>query len=234
MKILITGDRGFIGSHLRKQLEGHEIIGIDMKEGTNILTYDLPKVDLVIHLAAQTNVIESTQDPSYDAMTNIVGTIRLVNHYKDTKFIFASSGGAIQETIESPYGMSKFCAEGYIKLISNNYVILRFPNVFGPGSNSVVEKFIHGDIRIFGDGTSTRDYVFVADIVRAIELSFKWKQGTYSLGSGKSISVLELAEATGKPIEFTDAIKGELHHSLVPNNTKWKPKTDVINYIKNV
>lgn len=231
-KILITGHRGFIGSHLIEELTDHEIIGLDLKEGNDILSCELPDADIVIHLAAQTDVINSVSNPIHDARTNILGTIRLAERYKDSKFIFASSGGAIQEKIESPYGLSKFCAEEYIKLIHKNATILRFPNIFGPRSNSVVEKFINGHVYIFGDGSSTRDYVCVYNLVEAIRFSLTWGPGTYSLGSEKSVTVLELAQATGKPINFLPKVPGELHHSIVPNNTSWRPSIDVIKYIK--
>lgn len=228
--IVITGDKGFIGSYVKKEFKDAKCL--DKKDGKNILHCELPYADVVIHLAAQTDVIDSVSNPVYDAHNNILGTIRLAQHYKDAKFIFASSGGAIQEKIESPYGLSKFCAEEYIKMICKNYVILRLPNVFGKGSNSVVEKFLNGPVNIFGNGSSTRDYVHVSDIVEAIKMSLKWKKGTYSLGSGKSHKVLSLAKATKKPINFMDKIEGELQHSKVPNNTDWKPVIDVIDFIK--
>ena len=227
-KILVTGSQGFIGTHLMKNIDAY---GMDKKSGKNILTHPLPDADIVIHMAAQTKVIDSVSDPVNDAKVNILGTIRMAQRYKDSKFIFISSGGAIQEKIESPYGLSKFCAEEYVKMICKNYVILRFPNIYGPGSHSVVEKFINGPVRIFGDGTSTRDYVHVYDIVRAIKQAIGWKKGTYYLGSGKSIPVLKLAEATGKPIKFLPKVPGELQHSKVKNNTKWRPKIKVVEYV---
>lgn len=228
--VVITGDKGFIGSYLTKELKG---FGIDLKEGQDILTCSLPETPLIIHLAAQTSVIDSIASPLYDAKTNILGTIRLAEQYKNSRFIFASSGGAIQETIESPYGLSKFCAEEYIKMICKDYVILRFPNIYGKGSKSVVDKFINGPVTIFGDGSSTRDYVHVSDLVDAIVKSVEWEKGTYHLGTGKSISVLELAQATKKPIVHIDKIKGELQYSEVPNTApNWKSTVDVIEYIK--
>ena len=229
-KILITGSSGFIGSHLMKRLDA---FGLDYKDGQDILTCDLPDADIIIHLAAHASVIESMNDPVGDARINILGTIRLANHYKDKRFIFASSGGAIQEVIESPYGMSKLCAEKYIDLLCEDYVILRFPNIYGPGSHSVVEGFINGPIRIYGDGTSTRDYVHVDDLVEAIAQSLEWKKGLYSLGSEINTSILDLAQATGKPIEFVGKVKGELQATTVPNTTpNWRPKTKVLEYIK--
>lgn len=229
MKIVITGHLGFIGSYLTKRIDG---IGLDLKNGNNILTCDLPDADIVIHLAAQTSVLDSLENPEYDATNNIVGTIRLANKYKKSRFIYISSGGAIQETIESPYGMSKYCAEQYVKMICKNYVILRLPNIFGVGSKSVVDKFINSDITVYGKGNATRDYVYVEDIVEAIIQSMEWDKGLYSLGSGENINVLEIAKATGKKIKYIPAKKGELLYSYVPNNSPWKSKVKVLDYIK--
>lgn len=230
MTNLITGHRGYIGSQLIKEIDA---IGLDLKDGNDILTCDLPDADVVIHLAAQTNVIASVADPEFDARTNILGTIRLAKRYKDSHFVFASSGGAIQEKIESPYGLSKYCAEEYIKMICKNYTILRFANIFGEGDHGVVNKFITQPITVYGDGTSTRNYVYIKDLVRGIIESLDYpKNCTYSFGHEKSVPILELAKATGKPITFLPKIEGELQHSIVPNNTNWKPTVDVINYIK--
>ncbi len=234
MNILITGHKGFIGSHLEERIG--PINGIDIKDGNNILTCDLPDgIDTVIHLAAQSRVIPSIDDPVNDAHQNILGTIRLAKKYPNARFIFASSGGAIQKKIESPYGLSKYCAEKYIKLFCTNYAILRFPNIYGERSDSVVDKFIKNNpITIFGNGSATRDYVHVSDIVEAIMsalLNDHWGIGTFHLGSGKYHSVTELAKFTGKPITVADPIRGELQHTPTKNNVSWKPKIDVMDYM---
>lgn len=229
MKILVTGAKGFVGSYLTFD----KFISFDKQDWRNILTDRLPEADVIIHLAAQTSVLKSVDDPFDDAVTNILGTIRLAKKYKNKLFIYASSGGAIQEKIESPYGMSKYCGEEYVKLLCKNYRILRFPNIYGEGSKSVVEKFINGKVVIYGDGTSTRDYVHVTDIARGIKASIDWPMGTYSLGSETNVSVQALAEATGKPIEHIPAKPGELQHSYVSNSTKgrWQPNMKVLDYI---
>lgn len=230
-RILVTGNEGFIGSYLTEELNNWE--GFDLKSSKDIVVDDFPDADIVIHLAAQTSVLESVENPIEDMITNILGTIRIARRYPNAKIIFASSGGAIQEKIESPYGLSKFCAEEYLKLLHNNTVILRFPNIYGKGSKSVVDKFIEGDVNIYGDGSATRDYVYVKDLVEAIKESIDWPQGTYSLGSGQNTSVLDLAQATNKPVNFTPRKAGELQDSYVSNTSpSWQAKTKVLDYIK--
>lgn len=227
--MIITGDMGFVGSYLTQEIEG---LGLDLKNGNDILHCPLPDSDVVIHLAAQTSVLESLDSPMRDAEINILGTIRLAERYRESRFIFASSGGAIQEKIESPYGLSKFCAEEYIKMLCKDYVILRFPNIYGKGSKSVVDKFINEPINIYGDGSATRDFVHISDLIEAIKQSLTWPKGTYLLGSGQNTSVLEIAKATGKSYKHTPAIKGELHHSYVSNTAPdWEARIKVLDYI---
>lgn len=210
-----------------------DAIGLDIKEGNDILTCDLPDADIIIHLAAEPGVIASMENPYKNAETNILGTIRLLKRYPNAKFIFASSGGTIQDEIISPYGLSKKTCEEYIKLLSNNYVILRFPNVYGKGSRSVADKFLNNDIVIYGDGSQNRTYGYVDDIVKAILKSMDWKQGTYKLGGNQNYTVLEIAQAIGKPIKFEGKRKGELAHSSLDNVTpNWSAQVDLMDYIK--
>lgn len=236
MKVLVTGHQGFIGSYLIPEYPGAE--GLDIRSGNDILECHLPDADVVIHLAAQPGVIASVEDPYTNARTNILGTIRLAQRYKDARFIFASSGGTIQDTIESPYGLSKKTCEEYIKLICNDYVILRFPNVYGKGSRSVVDKFLaESKLTIYGDGAQTRTYGHVSDIVKAIKQSVNWPSGTYKLGSHQNYSVGRIAEATGKPIRYEPSRKGELARSSLPNKTykdSWHPTIELMEYIQDV
>lgn len=222
---------GFIGSYLSEEIG--EFIGLDIKEGNDILTCDLPDADVVIHLAAEPGVVKSMEDPYKNAETNILGTIRLAKRYKDSKFIFASSGGTIQDIIISPYGLSKKTCEEYIKMLCNNYVILRFPNVYGKNSRSVADKFLKDDIVIYGDGSANRTYGYIKDIVSGIIKAINWDQGTYKLGGNQNYTVLEIAKAIGKPITFMPARAGELDHSSLPNVTPdWKETMDLLDYIK--
>lgn len=232
--MIITGHQGFIGSVLTQEFE--DFWGIDKGSdfmGEDILSCDLRPDDLIIHLAAQSRVLPSIENPVSDAITNVIGTARLAQYYSDARFIFTSTEGCIQKTIESPYGLSKKCAEDYIKFFVKDHVILRLPNIYGrPGSGSVIDKFIDGPVVINGDGTATRDYVHVEDVARAIKMAIDWPPGTYHLGSDIYHSVLELAKATGKKYTFGPAIEGEQHHTETSNTTPdWEPQIDVMDYL---
>lgn len=151
-------------------------------------------VDAVIHLAANTGVIPSIEDPRGDCITNVIGTFNYLEAARTNKvkrFVFASSGAPLGEQEPpiheemvphpiSPYGASKLCGEAYCSAYYGSFgletVVLRFGNVYGPYSNhkgSVVAKFIKhilaGEpLPIYGDGNQTRDFIYVGDLVEAI------------------------------------------------------------------
>lgn len=231
-RILVSGHRGFIGSHLFPTLQN--AVGLDLKDGNDILTCDLPEADVVIHMAAQPGVITSMENPFLTVKQNVLATVRLLQCYPDARFIFTSTGGAIQETIESPYGLSKYHCEQYIQMLHKNYVILRLPNVYGKNSRSVADKFLNGDITIYGDGSANRTYGHVNDVTHAIRQAFDWPVGKYHLGSDQNYTVLEIAYAIGKkPIVFLPPRKGELAHSSLQNTTpNWHATVDLMDYIQ--
>lgn len=234
MKILITGNKGFIGSKLQDALKrSHEVIGIDKKDNANLLFCNyFPQVDLVYHLAAQTDVTTSVRHPLEDAQDNILATIKLAQAYSSKRIIYASSAATLN--IQSPYGLSKAVGAEYLKLLTGDAVICLFPNLFGQGGKGVIERFIQDNpITIYGDGSQTRDFVHVNDIVRGLIQAASWQSGEYQLGSNTSIPIIELAQATKKPITFKPQRNGEILESRVLNTTPdWKPLTDPITYIQ--
>ena len=219
MRIIVTGGVGFIASHIVDAYvsKGHEVFVIDdlstgKKENLNpratfhnmsLLDPGLPDLvfelspDIVNHHAAQMDVRRSVDDPIFDANTNILGFISLLEGCKKArvkKVIFASSGGAIYgeqevfpaseghpKTPASPYGVSKLAGEHYLAYYQMTfdlpYLALRYSNVYGPRQNpegeaGVVAIFIRRLLEgkpptINGDGKQTRDYVFVEDVVAA-------------------------------------------------------------------
>jgi UDP-glucose 4-epimerase len=150
--------------------------------------------DVLVHLAANTGVGPSVLNPTFDMMSNVSGTLNMLEFARKNnipKFIFASSGAPagdvappITENIVprpvSPYGASKLAGEGYCSAYHHSFgletIALRFSNVYGPHSahkQSVVARFINQALKgqaveIFGDGSQTRDFIHVSDLVRAI------------------------------------------------------------------
>lgn len=220
MKILVTGGAGFIASHITDSFvnEGHQVVVLDdLSSGFekninpkakfvkgNICDKELVEklfseehFDVINHHAAQMDVRRSVKDPEFDANTNIIGTINLLQNaikYKVKKFMFASTGGAVYgeqsyfpadenhpTQPRSPYGISKLAVEKYLYFYyaeyGLNYTILRYANIYGPRQNPFGEagvvaifstKLLKGEQPIInGSGEQTRDYVFVGDVVKA-------------------------------------------------------------------
>ena len=185
----------------------------------------LQDIDCVYHLAALVSVPESSLFPSEYNRINVNGTVNLMEAIRDAKvrrIVFASSGAIYgqldhvpySESDEvkpgSPYAVSKLAAEYYVKQISADTgveaVILRIFNAYGPGQripnshppiivNYLKHALTNGSIVIHGDGTQTRDYVFVDDVGNALVTSATANgvdQHIINIGSGVETSVLEL------------------------------------------
>jgi UDP-glucose 4-epimerase len=222
--------------------------------------------EVVFHLAAQIDVRRSVSDPVDDAATNVLGTLRVLELARehDAQVVFASTGGAIYGECErpateaaerqpvSPYGTSKLAAEEYLaawnRLYGTSHVALRLGNVYGPrqdphGEAGVVAIFL-SRIRdgvpatIFGDGSQTRDYVFVEDVVRAFMAAVGADGGVFNVGTGIETSVRELwqgcTDAAGVAAEVAhDAPRlGELQRSsLDPGRAEralgWRAEVDL-------
>lgn len=238
MRILLTGHRGFVGSYLYAALStDHEVIGLDLRDGLKgdaFYARTIEGVDVVYHLAAQTSVIDSLKNSALDLRANINLTLWLLSQYPTSRFIYTGSGGASeQETIISPYGLSKKIAGEYIKMLHKDYVICNLSNVYGKGGKGVIERFMCEDsLTIYGDGSQTRDFVHVSDVVRGLVQAAQWPKGEYFMGSGESITISELASKFSKPIRYEPEREGELHDALVANTTPdWKPVVTISNYL---
>ncbi|AJM91245.1 NAD-dependent epimerase/dehydratase family protein [Nitrosopumilus piranensis] len=241
MNILITGGAGFVGRYLAKSFSQHKITIFDNFSNSSqndisnihfiqgdILDYETllkssKGTDVMIHLAAKTDVFESVTNPEDTMNVNVNGTINVLKCCKQNKIkkiVFASSAAVYgncdqlpinEKTITkptSPYGQSKLQAENEIKKFAKEfgieYVILRMFNVYGKGQNiqyaGVITKFLENisrdkEILIYGDGKQTRDFISINDIVDAYSCALESKiSGTYNIASGKSTSINELAK----------------------------------------
>jgi len=181
------------------------------------------KFDVVNHHAAQMNVRKSVEDPTFDASVNILGGLNILECcrlYGVKKVIFASTGGAIYGEQDyfpadeehpmrplSPYGVAKLAFEKYLfyyhQVYGLEYVSLRYANVYGPRQNPhgeagvvaiFTKKMLAGEQPIInGDGTQTRDYVYVGDVVRANELALAYcRSAVFNVGTGVETDVNQL------------------------------------------
>jgi len=217
IQYLITGGAGFIGVNLVRALaplaRGLRVLD-NLSAGRRQDLENLPVelrvadirdqvavdkamagVEVVVHLAAHTGVVQSVADPATDLSVNVAGTLNLLQaavRHGVSRFIFASTGGAIvgaatppvHEDLPprplSPYGAGKLAAEGYCSAFWGSYglktVSLRFSNIYGPYSyhkGSVIAKFFRQilageELTVFGDGEQTRDFLYVQDLCEAI------------------------------------------------------------------
>jgi len=208
--------------------------------------------DVIVHLAANTGVGPSVEYPRADCMANVIGTFNYLDAARINKiprFIFASSGapaGEIEPPIHeelpphpvSPYGASKLAGEGYCSAYSKSFgidtVTLRFGNVYGPGSlhkSSVVAKFIRqaldGEtLEIYGDGTQTRDFIYIDDLINALMLAATTENiggETFQIASNKETTVGEITNKLIKimqkyGIKDIEVINGETRTGDVKRN----------------
>ena len=227
----------------------HKLSITDADSFTGLVRQVRPR--LICHLAAHIDVRSSVSSPATDAQANVVGTVNVLEAARaiDARVLFASSGGALygrnapipsREDVlplpESPTGIAKYCAEQYIglynRLHGTRHSILRMANVYGPrqdpgGESGVIPIFCASALAgqappVYGDGTQTRDYVYVADTVSAfLGAADTDRPGTWNIGGGTEVSVLDIvaiidAVAGGAPApRFGQPRAGELLRSAL-------------------
>lgn len=261
MNILITGGYGFIGSHVAEEFfkEGHRIFIIDnlstgnsenikfrhasfrmdIEDSRCREVFRSNRIDVVVHLAAQINVVSSIEDPYRDTSSNLLGLtnmLQLSAQYGVRKFVFASSAAIYGNNTDipldetdppdpiSPYGMSKATGELYCRKWSQIYglstICFRFSNVYGPrqgvaGEGGVIsifmERVVQGkELVVFGDGGQTRDFIFVRDIAAAIYRAVeKDISGVYNLSTNTGSSINQLVEVLGQLQQIKEVIYKE-------------------------
>ncbi len=262
-------------SHLLKK--GAEFIKGDTTDLELVSKSLSNNYDSVVHLAAKTRVIDSIKNPEEFHHNNVTGTLRVLIGCKENSVqnVVTASSGAVygdlphipfKESDEtkplSPYCATKLALEYYLKSFSYSYdmncVALRFSNVYGQGQSieyaGVITKFIDNirnkkPLIIYGDGTNSRDFVSVHDVVSGIKLALKnidGKKGSvYNIATCKSTTVKELAEILLKisksdlELVFDPPRKGEIKHSkesieLAQTELNYQPKVLLENGIKDL
>jgi UDP-glucose 4-epimerase len=271
--VLITGGCGFIGSNLVRYLHQSDSCRIrvvdDLRAGRSdnipgdvaevtvgdagdpaVLEPALRGVDAVVHLASQTGVQPSIEDPAGDFEGNAATTFRVLDACRRAgigRVVFASSGAAVGEVVPpiheevvpspvSPYGAGKLAGEAYCRAFAASFgmdtVPLRFSNVYGPHSthkrnaipNFIKRTLVHQPIVIYGDGSQTRDFVFVEDLCSAIHLALTTEGiggELFQVATGVETSVSELASMilgvldSKDEVQFEPPRQGEVHRSSV-------------------
>lgn len=228
MKILITGSKGFVGTHLSRLLsKKHKVIEYDIKDGKNIfdtklLNNNLKGVEVVVHLAAYVSGNESWEKPLDYFTNNGIGTFKVIDAAikNKVKRIIIFSSAAVYGKPLTPYGTSKVFAEA----IADSYkdqieiVVLRPFNIYGKGQNPAYGYAVHnfyrgiknkGKIEIYGDGKQTRDFIYIDDVIKTVEktLTSKVPARPVDLGMGKEIEILDLAKHIGKIADKSYSIK---------------------------
>jgi UDP-glucose 4-epimerase len=223
-------------------------------------------IDVIDHHAAQMDVRRSVADPQFDAGVNVIGGLNLFEAARTfgvKKIIFSSTGGAIYGEQErfpadeehplkplSPYGITKLVTEKYLfyyKAVHDiDHVILRYANVYGPRQNPLGEagvvaifakKMLEGQTPVInGDGTQTRDYVFVEDVVRCNLLALRYKgSNIFNIGTGIETDVNRLYQELRQWLvpqctaAHGPAKQGEQLRSVISNQKAreilgWKPE----------
>lgn len=195
MRILLTGHKGFIGSALLPRLqEKHRVFGIDKADGSDLLACELDKeVDLVIHLAGESGVRQSFDDPARYWFNNVEASRRLFNRYSNTRILYASSSSAYEPDL-NPYAASKFCLEELAERHGNT-VGMRFHTVWNetPRKGMFLQKLFDSELEYVTN--HYRDFVHLNDVLDAIEILIAKDHilGEIDIGSGDPIKVREFA-----------------------------------------
>ncbi len=295
-RVLVTGGAGFIGSNLVDRLlaEGVDVDVVDNLMAGSLANlasaraqrnarFSFHKLDIcdaaleefvhkrrpdvIMHLAAQIDVRISKIDPYYDAMVNLLGSIRVLEAARKAgvaKVIYAASGGALygdtapvptKETYAwspiSPYGISKATVLDYLNLYRDLYDIeysaLAMSNVYGPrqdpnGESAVISIFgsammKNEEVFIYGDGSQTRDFIFVDDAIDAFIKSMELGGGlVINIGTSQETTVyelfLEMARQMGysraptlRPSRSGEILRSALDIERARDHLGWEPWT---------
>jgi UDP-glucose 4-epimerase len=290
MKVLVTGGAGFIGSHVADAYaeRGAEVVVFDnlssgkrdfVHESARLVVGDVTTealdelistehFDLICHFAAHMELRASVEKPVFDANTNVLGSVRLMDAARRSgvrHIVLASTNAVYGQQVTypadeshpinpiSPYGVSKLAMEQYARYFRAQYGItistLRYSTVYGPrqnpnGESGVVaiflQKFLKGaQATVHGDGEQTRDYLHVADVVRAtVAAADVALNGEFVVAAGTEVSVNALVQFIQRSLGFpVNVVHGAAkagdprrtlgNHAAFTRATGWKPSVPI-------
>jgi UDP-glucose 4-epimerase len=255
-KVVVTGGAGFIGSNLCRTLlkNGAKVTAYDnlysgkiefiedlMDKGLNFFRADIrdqkaleeatKNSELIFHLAAQTSVPFSMDNPKEDCEINVVGTVNALEAARKAgaRVIFASSAAVYGNPEKRPtpetyltrpvafYGLTKLIGENYCRFYNENYglevVMFRIFNVYGPDCHGAIYDFLNklrknpNRLEVLGTGKQSRDFVYISDMVNALlkaAISPQAPGEVFNVGTGTTTSVAELARMIVNILELED------------------------------
>jgi UDP-glucose 4-epimerase len=254
--------------NLSSVIKNINFIKADISKKDQLKDIYFKKIDSVFHFAALADIVPSINDPLSYFNANVLGTINILEKSrinKVKKFIYSASSSCyglpdklpINEyhkiNPQYPYALTKYLGEELVlhwaKVYKMNNISLRFFNVYGPRSRTnsnygamfgvfLAQKLANKPLTIIGDGTQTRDFLFIHDLLDAIYKA--WKNGkkgeVYNIASGSEISVLNIANILKHKIIFIPKRPGEPNRLLADiykakTHLNWKPKTKILDGI---
>lgn len=229
--VLITGHLGFIGKNLKAVLEQkYNVVGLDIKEGNDILVCDLPECDYIIHLAALSGVRQSINNPENYWRVNVEGTRRILEHYKSKRILVASSSSQYEPHL-NPYAASKHAMEF---IPHNNVCFMRLHTVYSsvPRENMFFYKLLNGTLEYVT--THKRDFIHIDDICDAFDLLLDHSYvGSLDVGTGISITINTVAPHLPIKLDTPNERQETKANTRKMSFFGFKPKVDVRDFLVN-
>ena len=240
---LSTGKEGYLNSQAK--FYKADVCSADLD---SVFKKEAP--EFAFHLAAQIDVRKSIEDPVADSRINVGGSLNVFKNCAENKIkkvIFFSTAGVYGDLkaparednpifFDAPYGVHKYTSEKNLEVLGQihglDYVIFRPANIYGPrqykgGEGAVVGVFTSNAVSgeesvLYGDGTQTRDFIYVGDVVEACLKTINNNvQDVFNISTGRETSILDLMEAiekaTGEKFKFREEPKrkGEIERSVL-------------------
>ena len=234
MHIMLTGHRGFIGSHLLRRLKkNNSIVAFDHVAGHDLYDIDLRgEYDMIIHLAGKSGVRESMDDPAGYWRNNVEVTKRLLERYPNTRMLIASSSSAYEPHL-NPYAASKYIVEEAAACYHDT-LCMRFHTVYSdtPRKGMFMQKLIDGELEYVTN--HYRDFIHQEDVIDAIMLCIESNyKGTIDIGTGCPFRIRDFAPDLPIRLNTPHERNWTCADTTRLKTLGWKPKHSIEKYLTN-